>query len=129
MLKVMERKLVRKALEMIRKLADEEDESEEEDDDESEDEGANEEEDKKKKEKKDKYSEFWKEFGKNIKLGIIEDSANRQKLAKLSRWYTSYNVNELTSFDQYIERAKAGQDNIYVIAGESKENLMLHPTI
>lgn len=40
MLKVMERKLVRKALEMIRKLADEEEESEEEDDDESEDENS-----------------------------------------------------------------------------------------
>jgi len=40
MLKVMERKLVRKALEMIRKLADEEEESEEEDDDESEDEDS-----------------------------------------------------------------------------------------
>jgi len=44
MLKVMERKLVRKALEMIRKLADEEDESEEEDDDESEDEDSKDEE-------------------------------------------------------------------------------------
>lgn len=40
MLKVMERKLVRKALEMIRKLADEEEESEEEDNDESEDENS-----------------------------------------------------------------------------------------
>ena len=40
MLKVMERKLVRKALEMIRKLADEEEESEEEDDDESENEDS-----------------------------------------------------------------------------------------
>jgi len=44
MLKVMERKLVRKALEMIRKLADEEDESEEEDDDESENEDSKDEE-------------------------------------------------------------------------------------
>lgn len=103
----MSRKLVRKALEMVRKMA-EVDAVEEEDEDEDESEttktdGENkikkedddkenaEELEKKKKEKRDKYLEFWKEFGKNIKLGIIEDSANRQKLAKLSRWYSSKN--------------------------------------
>jgi len=49
--------------------------------------------------RKDKYKEFWKEFGKNIKLGVIEDSSNRQKLAKLLRWFSSANSTELTSFD------------------------------
>lgn len=33
----------------------------------------------------DKYDIFWKNFGKNIKLGVIEDSGNRMKLAKLLR--------------------------------------------
>jgi heat shock protein beta len=114
MLKVMSRKLVRKALEMIRKMADV-DAVEEEDEDDDESEGkkdgeekitkeedekeSTEEIEKKKKEKRDRFNEFWKEFGKNIKLGIIEDSANRQKLAKLSRWYSSKNSTELTSFD------------------------------
>lgn len=56
----------------------------------------------------DAYNEFWKEFGKNIKLGIIEDSSNRQKLAKLTRWHSSKNVTDVTSFDDYIARAKAG---------------------
>jgi len=79
--------------------------------------------------KKDKFKEFWKEFGQNIKLGIIEDSANRQKLAKISRWYSSKNINELISFDTYLERAKAGQESIYFIAGENRENLMNHPTL
>lgn len=32
-----------------------------------------------------KYDTFWKQFGKNIKLGVIEDAANRNKLAKLLR--------------------------------------------
>jgi heat shock protein beta len=36
-------------------------------------------------EEEDKYEIFWKNFGKNIKLGVIEDSANRMKLAKLLR--------------------------------------------
>merc|ERR1719247_2604881 len=36
-----------------------------------------------------KYSQFWKEYGKAIKLGIIDDSSNRSRLAKLLRFYSS----------------------------------------
>ena len=36
-------------------------------------------------EKKGQYAKFWNEFGKSIKLGIIEDAANRNRLAKLLR--------------------------------------------
>lgn len=37
-------------------------------------------------EKKGQYTKFWNEFGKSIKLGIIEDAANRNRLAKLLRF-------------------------------------------
>lgn len=37
-------------------------------------------------EKKGQYAKFWNEFGKSIKLGIIEDAANRNRLAKLLRF-------------------------------------------
>lgn len=36
--------------------------------------------------KKGQYTKFWNEFGKSIKLGIIEDAANRNRLAKLLRF-------------------------------------------
>ena len=105
MMKVISRKLVRKTLEMLKKLAeskDDEEEDEEEGEEEEEkeekeekvkdqekekekDEESEEKKDGKKKEKEDKYLNFWKEFGKNIKLGIVEDPANRSKLAKLTR--------------------------------------------
>lgn len=90
MIKVMSKKLVRKALEMIRSIAEED----EEDDDDEEEEGnegeKNEDEetdkpDEKEDDGEDKYATFWKNFGKNIKLGVIEDSSNRNKLAKLLR--------------------------------------------
>lgn len=152
MLKHMSRKLVRKALDMLKKMADEEggedsedesteQETEEEpqvqkneddvssDDHDAKDDQTDEEKDKQTQERKDRYKTFWKEFGKNIKLGIIEDSSNREKLAKLSRWYSSHNSTELTSFDNYIGRAKEGQDSIYFLAGESKEIILSHPTI
>ena len=34
--------------------------------------------------KNEKYIQFWKVFGKNIKLGVIEDSSNRTKLSKVN---------------------------------------------
>lgn len=109
MLKVMSRKLVRKALDMIKKMAEEEvgEDSEDEEtegsheeevkdkeskeDKKSEEEEKGEESEKLTQERRDRYKAFWKEFGKNIKLGIIEDSSNRNKLAKLTRWYSSFN--------------------------------------
>lgn len=111
----MSKKLVRKALEMIRALAeeDEEDDDEDENDDEkdSDDKKAEKKDDEEEEEEEDdgesKYSTFWKHFGKNIKLGVIEDAANRNKLAKLLRFHTTHDPEALTSLDEYISRMQA----------------------
>ncbi|KAL2522324.1 Endoplasmin-like protein [Forsythia ovata] len=81
-LKTIKKKLIRKALDMIRKLA-------EEDPDESNDKDKKDiEESSDSNEKKGQYAKFWNEFGKSIKLGIIEDATNRNRLAKLLRFET-----------------------------------------
>lgn len=88
------KKLVRKTLDMIKKIAEEE------------------------------YNEkFWKEFGTNIKLGVIEDHSNRTRLAKLLRFQTSNSDTVLASLEQYVERMKEKQDKIYFMAGTSRKEV------
>nr|GEU31214.1 endoplasmin homolog [Tanacetum cinerariifolium] len=120
-LKTIKKKLIRKALDMIRKLA-------EEDPDEVHDKEKNEvEESKDNDEKRGQYTKFWNEFGKSVKLGIIEDAANRNRLAKLLRFETTKSDGKLTSLDQYISRMKSGQKDIFYITGSSKEQLERSP--
>ena len=118
-LKVMGKKLVRKALEMLRKLAQKSGEDDEDEDEDDEEEGDDE--DDEEEAKQDPYIEFWEKFGKNIKLGIIEDSANRSKLTKLLRYKSSTSGEGYTSFEQYVENMKDWQKAIYYIAGENVE--------
>ncbi|KUF80031.1 Endoplasmin [Phytophthora nicotianae] len=135
-LRVIRKKLVRKVLEMLRKLAekDEDDDEEDEEDDEVVDTSADESNDKKetegdaeKEEEEEEedgnaaYNKFWEEFGKNIKLGVMDDAANRAKLVKLLRFVTSESYGKWTSLEQYVDRMKDWQDSIYYIAAENAD--------
>jgi len=123
-LRVIKKKLVSKALEMIRKMAEKKKKKEEKDEDEETKEGEEEETKKgpaEEAEDNENYLKFWKEFNKAIKLGLYEDSSNRTKLAKLLRFQTSLTGDNWTSLEKYISRMKKGQKNIYYISAESKE--------
>lgn len=78
-------------------------------------------------EDKTKYTTFWNEFGKAIKLGVIEDTANRNRLAKLIRFHTSKSPDKLTSLEDYISRKKEGQKTIYYLIGTSLTNTQYYP--
>lgn len=99
LLKVIKKKLVRKALDMLKKISPED------------------------------YVGFWKEYGTNIKLGVIEDSANRTRLAKLLRYTTSLSKDKQISLAEYIERMKPKQENIYFIASMSIDEAEKSPFV
>ena len=72
-------------------------------------------------EDKDAFKKFYEQFGKNLKLGIHEDSTNKKKLAGHLRFATSASGNEMYSLYDYVSRKQENQKDIFYITGESKE--------
>merc|ERR1712087_493673 len=99
-LKLIQKNVVKKALEMFAELA----------------------------ENKEEYKTFYENFHKNIKLGIHEDSKNRKKISELLRYSSTKTTDkEMVSLKQYVERMKDDQKAIYYIAGESKAGVEASP--
>jgi len=69
----------------------------------------------------EKYSDFWKSFGKVLKEGIIEDDSNRDQLARLLRFSSTRNADdsENVSLADYVSRMKDRQDKIYYVTAET----------
>merc|ERR1719318_1687391 len=100
LLKVIRKKLVRKTLDMIKKIKD------------------------------DEYLEkFWKEYSTNIKLGVMEDHSNRTRLAKLLRFRSSNDKEKMTSLADYVSRMKDKQETIFFMAGSNLDEVKNSPFV
>lgn len=80
-------------------------------------------------ENKDDYAKFYEAFAKNLKLGIHEDTANREKLADLLRYPSTRSGNEMISLQDYLDNMKPEQKSIYYVIGDSKQALNNSPFI
>jgi heat shock protein beta len=114
-IQVIKKKVVRKALEMLKNFQKESDAAAaEEDGEETGDETE-------KKPKTNKYNDWYKQFSPSLKMGAIEDEPNRGKIMKLLRFHSSTSNGELTSLEKYVENMKDWQKDIYFIAGDGMD--------
>ncbi|KAI4357947.1 hypothetical protein L6164_001861 [Bauhinia variegata] len=99
--RIMRKRLVRKAFDMIQDLSERED--------------------------KEDYKKFWENFGRFLKLGCIEDTGNHKRITPLLRFYTSKSEEELKSLDDYVENMGENQKAIYYLATDSLKSAKTAP--
>jgi molecular chaperone HtpG len=68
----------------------------------------------------DRYKTFWKEFGRVVKEGLLDDFENRDTILEVASFASTYHAEQLTTLRQYVERMKEGQQHIYYMTGESR---------
>merc|ERR1711861_65 len=130
-MKVISKKLVRKVLELMKKLAKEGD-GDDDEDEEKEDEDSEEKEKEEKKDKKEEettWQKFWKEFNKNLKMGCYEDDSNRSKISKLLLFMTTKSEGKEINLDKYLDRMQESQESIYYMSGESLDVMQKAPAL
>merc|ERR1712113_1324888 len=84
---------------------------------------------KKKEEDETPYDKFYKEFGKNLKMGCYKDDSNRSKISKLLRFITTKSAGKEISLDKYLDNMPEKQDSIYYVSGESLDVMSKLPNL
>ena len=78
--------------------------------------------------KKDKYLEFYDQYGRLLKEGAYQDFENRDTLLELLKFKSS-KTDDYTSLAEYVDRMKEDQKSIYHITGENEESLRNSPLL
>lgn len=100
MLKIIRRKLIKKCLDLFKSILDD----------------------------PAKTEMFYRAYSTNLKLGIVEDSANRGRISKMLKFKTTVTEGEkLATFDDYVEKMKEGQKGIFYLAGPVLTDLERSP--
>ena len=127
---IIRKKATRKVIDMIKKFADSPMPEEESDEDEVEidaDGNVIETEKEDKEVKEHPYIEWYQKFQPSIKLGVIEDEANRKRLSKLLRVKTSKSDGKWIGLEEYVGRMKEWQKEVYFISGTDQKELEKSP--
>merc|ERR1719329_405348 len=130
-MKVISKKLVRKVLELMKKLSKEEEsgDDEEEKEEKKEEKKEDAEEKKDKKDEESTWAKFYKEFNKNLKMGCYEDDSNRSKISKLLRFVSTKSEDKDISLDKYLDRMQESQESIYYMSGDNMEVMKKAPAL
>ena len=100
-LKIIRRNLVKKCLELIKEVSENDED----------------------------WKKFYEQFSKNLKLGIHEDSSNRDKISEFLRYKSTKSDDQIVSLREYVDRMKENQKEIYYITGESQKAVENSPFI
>jgi len=77
----------------------------------------------------EEYMKFWKNFGRYIKVGVLEDDSVKDDLAPLLRFYSTKSGDNLKSLGKYIEEMKANQTDIFYVSGDGKAAAARSPVL
>ncbi|MGH1456933.1 MAG: molecular chaperone HtpG [Alphaproteobacteria bacterium] len=76
------------------------------------------------------FATFWGQFGPAIKEGLYDATEHRDGLLKICHFYSTHeNAEKLQTLEQYVDRMKDGQDEIFYISGESLQSLKNSPQL
>ncbi|ORK00184.1 molecular chaperone HtpG [Prescottella equi] len=76
---------------------------------------------------REKYRTVWSQFGRVLKEGLLSDFDNRDTLLEISSFPSTHSEDGQTTLAQYVERMKDGQEQIYYLTGESRQQLEASP--
>ena len=68
----------------------------------------------------DGYQTFWKQFGRAVKEGLVNDVENRDSILEIASFESTHDPEQPTTLRQYMERMKDGQQHIYYMTSESR---------
>lgn len=75
----------------------------------------------------ERYTTFWKEFGRAVKEGLLNDVENQETILEIASFASTHDAEQLTTLRQYLERMKEGQEHIYYMTGDSRQMIESSP--